>query len=225
MRLSVVVASMNEAQSIAAMIDEIRKFTPKDTEILLIDSSSDETPRIAQAKGARVISEPPKGHGMALKHGLHQASGDIIVTTDCDLTYPMERIPEFVDLITKEKYDLISGCRMTSKLKREMPFFNKLANLIFAFLVRVLYSIDTHDVSTGMLALKREYARTDWLGNFSLPAEIIIRSRLLNKKYKEIPIDYKFRVGETTLNKWRSGRAYLRCFFYWKFGWFKNREL
>lgn len=225
MKLSVVMASMNEAKSIGAMIDEIRKFAPADTEILVVDSSSDDTPRIAQVKGVRVISQKPQGHGMALKHGLHQASGEIIITTDCDLTYPMEKIPELVNLIEREDYDLVSGCRLIKKLKKEMPSSNKFVNFIFAFIVRLLYSIDTHDVSTGMFAMKKDYAKTNWLGNFSLPAEIIIRSKLFKKKYKEIPIDYQLRVGETTLNKWRSGKAYLRCFFYWKFGWFKKFEL
>jgi len=120
---------------------------------------------------------------------------------------------------------LVSGCRMTQELKKEMPWANKLANYAFALIVRVLYGINTHDVTTGMFAMKRSYAHIDWKGDRTLPAEIIIRSNLMKKKYLEVPISYKIRVGETTLQRWRSGEAYLRCFFYWKFGWFSTGEL
>lgn len=218
-------ASMNEAKSIEKMIKEIRENSPIETEILIVDSSKDETPTIAKSLGVKVITQAPQGHGAALKKALHEASGDIIITTDCDLTYPMNKIPEFVKLIEKHNYNLISGCRITKKLKREMPLSNRVANILFATIVRLLYGIKTHDVSTGMFAMNADYAKTDWKGNFSLPAEIIMRSKLLNKKYKEVDIDYDFRVGETTLNKWRSGKAYLRSFFFWRFGLFKKGEL
>jgi glycosyltransferase involved in cell wall biosynthesis len=225
MKLSVVMASRNEARSIGAMIQEIRKYAPLDTEILLVDSSGDETPEIAKKLGARVILQKPEGHGMALKKGLNEALGDIVITADCDLTYPMDKIPEFISLIEKEGYDLISGNRLTRDLKKSMPLANKLANFCFAFIVRFLYGVNAHDVTTGMFAMKKDLANLPWRGNFSIPAEIIIRANLLNKKYKEVPISYKLRTGESTLPKWRSGKAYLRAFFYWKFNWFKHGQL
>ena len=225
MQLSVVMASMNESKSITGMIEEIRKYSPQNTEIILVDSSSDDTPEIARKMGAKVITQKPQGHGMALKKGLNEASGDIVITSDCDLTYPMDKIPEFMELITGNGYDLVSGCRMTKELKKEMPFVNKIANSAFALIVRVIYGINTHDVTTGMFAMRKTYAHTEWKGNLTMPAEIIIRSSLMKKKYLEIPIAYKIRVGETTLHRWRSGKAYLRCFFYWRFGWFANGEL
>lgn len=225
MKLTVVMASMNESRSIVGMIEAIRKHTPADTEILLVDSSKDNTPELARNLGARVITQPPQGHGMALKKGLNEAQGDIVVTMDCDLTYPVEQIPEFMRLINEEQYELISGCRLTKALKKEMPLLNKLANFAFAFIVRLLYGIKTHDVTTGMFAMTKELAHVAWRGNFSLPAEIIIRSKLKGKKFKEVPIAYQLRVGESTLPKWRSGKAYLRCFMHWRLGWFSQSEL
>lgn len=225
MKLSVVMPSMNEVQAIVHMIDEIRKYAPHDAEILLVDSSSDATPEIAKSMGVKVITQPPQGHGMALKRALHEASGDIVITTDCDLTYPMDKIPEFISLIEEKGYDLVAGCRLTPELKEEMPLANKLANNVFAFIVRLLYGINAHDVTTGMFAMRREMAQTEWVGNFSLPAEIIIRSKLMNKRYIEIPIPYKVREGTSTLSRWRSGKAYLRCFLHWKFGWFDKGNL
>ena len=162
---------------------------------------------------------------MAFKRALNEAQGDIIITTDCDLTYPMDKIPEFVNLIENNNYDLVSACRITKDLKKTMPLPNKIANILFALIVRLLYGINTHDVTTGMFAMKKDIAAIEWKGNFSMPAEVIIRSKLMNKKYIEIPAAYMLRAGESTLPKLRSGKAYLRCFLYWKFGWFKKGEL
>lgn len=225
MRLSVVMAAMNESTAILGMIEEIKMHTPFDTEILVIDSSTDNTGALASGAGARVIKQAPNGHGEALKTGLKAACGDIIITMDCDLTYPTHQIPQMVECITKKRVDIVSGCRLTSALKKEMPYANKLANALFAFIVRLFFGVKTHDVTTGMFVMTKHLAQLPWKGNHSLPAEIIIRSHLMGKKYLEVPIDYKIRIGETTLKRWRSGKCYLRCFFHWKWGWFAKGEL
>ncbi len=218
MKISVIMATRNESGCIEQMIDELRQYVSTDSEFIIIDSSEDETPKIAASKGAKVLFQDPQGHGTAIKYGFKEASGDIIITIDCDRTYQSDKIPEMIKLITQEGYDVVSGCRLTPELKKQMPFLNWLGNVSFAFIVRTLFKINTHDVTTGMFVMTKEYAKTDWKGNFSLPAEIIIRSKLMNKKYKEIFTKYSFRIGESKLPMFRSGKAYLRCFCYWKFG-------
>ncbi|MCL5261389.1 MAG: glycosyltransferase family 2 protein [Gammaproteobacteria bacterium] len=224
MKISFVMAAMNESQAIGKMINEIRKFTPEGTEIILVDSSTDDTPKIAADLGAIVIKQDPHGHGIALKTGLQHATGDVVITADCDLTYPLDVIPMLVDLLENKGYDLISCCRLNQGMQN-MPFVNRVANFSFALIVRIIYGINTHDVTTGMFAMKRELAHFAWYGNHTIPAEIIIRSNMQNKKYLEVPIKYQDRVGVTTLHRWRSGKAYLQCFLRWKFGLFKNNEL
>lgn len=217
--LSVVMSTFNEEGAIAKVVSDIRKNSADYlTEILIVDSSKDRTPRIAGELGVKVIEQERKGHGIALRTAIKNAGGDIIITADCDNTYPMEKIPELVKLITEEGYDIISCNRLTKELKGEMPFSNKLANQFFAAIVRFLYGIPTHDVTTGMFAMKKEVARgIEWETNYSFPSEIIIRSNQAGFRYTEIPIPYRIRVGLVTLNKWRSGKAYLKCFLKYKF--------
>ena len=211
--------SFNEEEAIPKMIESIRAYTVDyETEILLVDSSQDNTPKIAADMGARVMFQKPQGHGIALRKAILEAKNDIIITSDCDNTYPMEYIPRLIDLIQNQNYDLISCNRLTKDLGKEMPFSNKLANMGFAFLVRKLYGIKTHDVSTGMFAISRRLKESiQWECNYSLPCEIITRSNLAGFKYKQINIPYKIRTGEVTLNKWRSGKAYLKCIFNYRF--------
>jgi len=221
MKLSVVMPSFNEEGAVGPMIEAVRKHSVGfETEILLVDSSRDRTPEIAKSMGARVICQPPRGHGIALRTALANASGDIIVTSDCDNTYPMEYIPRLVRMISEEGFDIVSCCRMTGKLGKEMPVMNKFGNWMFAFLVRRLYGIDTHDVTTGMFCMKKKVVEAvGFETNYALPCEIIARSCRAGFRYTEIEIPYRLRIGEVTLNRWRSGKAYLKCIFNYRFNW------
>lgn len=226
--ISVVMPAFNEEDVIFKVVSDIRKYTVDyPTEIIIVDSSRDKTPQIARELGVKVIEQEPAGHGIALRTAIKNAGGDVIITADCDNTYPMEKIPELVKMITEDGYDIISCNRLTKELKDQMPLSNKLANLAFAFIVRLLYGICAHDVTTGMFAMKREVARgIMWETNYSFPSEIIIRSNLMGLRYTEIPIPYRVRIGTVKLNKWRSGKAYLKCFLKYKFlKWINPRNL
>jgi glycosyltransferase involved in cell wall biosynthesis len=219
-KISVVMPTFNEAKALPLVVADIRKYSAGyDTEILIVDSSKDDTPAIAQSLGVKVLSQPPQGHGIALRTAILAASGDYIVTADCDDTYPMDRLPDFIDLLQNQGYDVVSGNRLgTPEVYRAMPRANRCANWSFAFLVRRLYGIPTHDVTTGMFGFRRAAANAvAWETNRSFPAEIIIRSHLAGLRYLEVPISYKLRVGEVTLQRWASGKAYLRCFLKYRF--------
>lgn len=219
-KVSIVMPTFNEEQALPLVVEDIRKYTQAyETEILIVDSSRDNTPAVAEKLGVKVISQPPRGHGIALRAAILAAGGDYIVTADCDNTYPMDRIPEFIDLLQNQGFDLVSGNRLgTPEVRKAMPAANLMANRFFALVVRVLYGVDTHDVTTGMFGFRREAAHgISWETNYSFPAEIIIRARLAGLRYKEISIAYKLRVGEVTLHRWRSAKAYLRCFAKYRF--------
>ena len=215
LKISVVMPTFNEEKALPGVVADIRKYTADhDTEILIVDSSKDNTPAVAASLGVKVISQPPQGHGIALRTAILAASGDYIITADCDNTYPMDRIPDFLDLLTVQGYDLVSGNRLgTAEVRKAMPGANLWANRTFAFIVRLLYGIPTHDVTTGMFGFRRQAAHAvAWETNYSFPAELIIRSCRAGLRFKEIPISYRLRIGEVTLHRWRSGKAYIRCF-------------
>ncbi len=220
LKLSVVTITLNEEQAVAKVIPDILEATGGDCEIVVVDSSSDRTPEIAESLGARVIRQEPRGYGVAMKTALLAGTGDVIITTDCDDTYPMRMIPEFMRYI-EEGYDIVSGSRLLGRLRPEhMPLMNWFGNWLFAAMTSVLYGFSTTDVTTGMRAYRREVLQAiDWETNYALPAELVIRPHLAGYKIKEIAIPYKERVGEVTLNKWRSGKAFLRGIVKYKFGW------
>ena len=138
---------MNEEKAIAKVIKKI----PKNYEILVVDKSSDRTPAIAKSLGARVIKQKNRGKGRAMILGAKEAKGDIIVFIDGDDTYPPKDIPKMVSLIQKGEADAVNAVRNMKNMKRSHVLGNKVLSLIAS----VLYS-RTHDLLTGMRAMKRE---------------------------------------------------------------------
>lgn len=217
--LSLVLPTYNEEGAIGVVINDIRRYARDfDHEIIVVDSSRDRTPDIARSLGATVICKPPAGHGDALRTGLAAARGEIIITADCDNTYPMEYIPVLVDTMRREHCDLISCNRLTQHLGDAMPFANKLANRAFAFLVRVLYGIRVTDVTTGMFCLTQRLNRSITLETYvTVPIELIIKAHQAGFRHLEIDIPYRTRIGEVTLQRWRCGKAVIKCIFNYRF--------
>ncbi len=217
--LSVVMPTLNEEGAIEVVINDIKRYAQDyETEIIIVDSSTDRTPEIAQKLGAKVISKEPAGHGHALRTGLEAAQNDIIITADCDNTYPMEYIPRLVEYLRTHDCDLISCNRLTKQLKEQMPFLNKIVNWGFAFLVRTIYGAAVHDVATGMFCMTRKLIQDIKLENYlTVPIELIIRAQMADFGLHEMDIPYRTRIGDVTLPKWRAGKAGLRCIFNYRF--------
>jgi len=207
--VSVVMGSRNEEKAIRKVITDIQKATNNEAEIVVVDGSTDRTPEIAEELGARVIRQEPQGYGVAVKEALLSASRDIIITVDCDDTYPAEQIPEFVDLI-REGFDVVSGSRLI-KNTENMTKLNKFGNKLFAWITSLLYGIKVTDVTTGMRAYRREVIHNiNWTENVGLSAELLFKPALRGYKIIEIPINYKPRLGETKLNPFTGGLGILK---------------
>jgi glycosyltransferase involved in cell wall biosynthesis len=204
MKLTVSMITMNEERAVAKVIGDIRRVAP-DAEILLVDSSKDRTAEVAQELGCRVIKQfPPRGYGPAMDRAVREAAGDIVVTLDCDDTYPVEVIPKLVALID-EGYDLVNTTR-TWRRPQAMPFANFLANRFFALGARVLHGLRTTDVHSGMRAYRKSMidAVTWDPRGAALPVDMYVIPFRRGFKVTEIPIDYRERIGETTLHRFSS---------------------
>lgn len=204
MKLTVSMITMNEEKAVAKVVGDIRGVVP-DAEILLVDSSKDRTAEIAQELGCRVIKQfPPQGYGPAMDRAVREAHGEIVVTLDCDDTYPVEVIPQLVALID-QGYDLVNTTRV-HKRPKAMPFANFLANRVFALGARILHGLKTTDVHSGMRAYRKSMIdQVQWTAKgAALPVDMFIIPFRRGFKVTEIPIDYRERIGTTTLHRWSS---------------------
>jgi glycosyltransferase involved in cell wall biosynthesis len=199
--------SMNEESAVAAVIADVeRVLENRPHEIVIVDSSTDATPEIAESMGARVIRQyPPQGYGRAMNRVLRESHGDVIVTLDCDGTYPAEEIPAIADRVLSGECDLVNASRL-GKRPEAMPFANYLANWLFAVSARVLLGPAFTDLHSGMRAYSRRMLHDmefDPDGP-ALPVELLLKPALLGFRILEVFIPYHERIGQTTLRRWSS---------------------
>jgi glycosyltransferase involved in cell wall biosynthesis len=196
--------TMNEEGAVAKVIGDIRRVVP-DAEILLVDSSKDRTAEIAEGLRCRVIRQfPPQGYGPAMNRAVREAAGDVVITLDCDDTYPVEAIPELIRRV-ESGADLVNASRL-QKRPAAMPFSNYLANVAFAVTARLLHGIRTTDVHSGMRAYRKtmiDAVTWDERGP-ALPVDMLLVPFRMGFRVEEIEIDYRIRIGETTLRRFSS---------------------
>ena len=203
--LSVVMGTYNEEAAIGTVLADIERVTDGRAEVVCVDGSDDRTPEIAREHGATVVEQEPQGYGVAVREALLTASRPVVVTTDCDDTYPMEALPRFLELIN-EGYDVVSGDRLYHGAET-MPAFNRLGNHAFALLASALMGERVHDTTTGMRAYRRELLREiRFTQNTGLSAELLIRPVMRGYEVREEPIEYAERLGETKLDPIQGGR-------------------
>jgi len=109
--VSVVMGAYNEREAIGPVLDDIDDATDGQAEVVVVDSSTDGTAAVAREHGATVVEQPPQGYGVAVREALLSATNPVRITTDCDGTYPLDRIPDFLALIN-DGYDVVSGDRL-----------------------------------------------------------------------------------------------------------------
>lgn len=225
-KITVAMITMNEEQAVGKVIADIHSATKGlDVEILVVDSSKDRTPEIAAAAGARVVRQfPPQGYGRAMGRALSEGRGDVVVTLDCDDTYPADRIPELAEMVLSGRYDLVNASRLEKK-PDAMPLSNYLANWLFAFVSWVVLGVKTTDVHSGMRSYRKSMLdRMVFDPNgAALPVELMLKPALAGYRLAEIFIPYRIRIGETTLRKWESTVWTFRRIFRLLPGRFQNR--
>jgi glycosyltransferase involved in cell wall biosynthesis len=204
--LAVVMGTYNEEAAVGSVLSDIESVTDGRAEVVCVDSSTDRTPEIARERGATVVEQPPMGYGHAVREAVLTPDRPVVVTTDCDDTYPMEMLPDFLEKIN-EGYDVVSGDRLYHGAEA-MPTFNRYGNAGFALLASVLSGRRVHDTTTGMRAYRRSMLHEiEWTENTGLSAELLLRPLMRGYRVTEIPIPYRERAGETTLDPIRGGAA------------------
>lgn len=206
--VAVVMGTYNEEAAIATVLDDVQEVTDGRAAVVCVDGSDDRTPDIARERGARVIEQEPQGYGVAVREAVLASDRPVIVTTDCDDTYPMEALPRFLERIN-EGYDVVSGDRLYHGADA-MPALNRAGNAAFALVASALLGTRVHDTTTGMRAYRREVLHEiAWTENTGLSAELLIRPLARGYRVVEEPIDYRERAGETKLDPFAGGAAIL----------------
>jgi len=204
--VSVVMGTYNEEAAIGKVLEDVEAVTDSEARVVCVDGSDDRTPEIAREHGAHVIRQEPQGYGVAVREAVLAADRPVVVTADCDDTYPMEQLPDFLESVN-EGYDVVSGDRLYYGAEA-MPTVNRAGNHAFALLASALAGEHVHDTTTGMRAYRRSVLQEiDWTENTGLSAELLLRPLMREYAVRELPIEYRERRGETKLDPIEGGAA------------------
>lgn len=215
--LSVVLPTLNEARGIGTCITQVKRAIATldvRAEIIVSDSSSDSTPRIANEMGAIVVKPDKRGYGYACRYGFEQSRGEYLVMGDADTTYDFEEIPPLVDCVMSDDADIVLGSRFDGTIARGAmpPLHRYLGNPLLTKLLTCCYDIQVSDAHSGLRVLSREAYEQLQLGSdgMEFASEMLMAAQAEGMCIEEIPITYHERVGEATLESFTDGWRHLK---------------
>lgn len=218
--LSVVIPAYNEEDGIAAIVERVLAIEPllpaagvDELECLVVDDGSkDRTAEIVAGFGERVrlIKQPNRGYGGALKTGFCAARGELLGFLDADSTYPPEYFPQMCRLAL-DGADIVIGSRMAGA-HSEMPLVRRIGNTIFATLLSLVAGVKISDSASGQRVLRRSALPIIYPLPNTLDFTPAMSTRALHENLKivEMPIPYKERSGRSKLSVVRDGLRFLK---------------
>jgi len=203
-RVSLIIPAYNEEGGLPLVIEECMGMV--DEIVVVDDGSTDQTYKIAKKYDVKLYRhERNMGKAVAIRTGINNATGDIIILTDADYTYPAKYIPQFISEIERGG-DLVLGSRFIEGVNN-LPFLNNIGNRILSLLATYLSCVNITDAQTGYRAFKKNmFSKLD-IGAKSLEFEtkMTVRAAKLGYNILEIPIEYRERVGKSKLRPVRDG--------------------
>lgn len=185
-------------------------------EVVVVDNgSTDQSVKIAESMGARVVHASVRGYGTALHAGITAAEGSLIVIGDSDDSYDWSDIAPFVETLTKG-YDLVIGNRFRGGIEpHAMPWLHRyLGNPVLSFISRHAFRVSLGDFHCGMRAFsKQAYERMQpSTPGMEYATEMIACAARNQLRITEIPIRYypDKRGRPSHLRPFRDGWRHLR---------------
>jgi len=224
--LTICLTCRNEKGNIEPIVRAIPTVTDQQ-EILFVEGHSDdgtraEIERVKEAypeKNIRLISQPGKGQGDAIREGFSQATGAFIILLEADMTSPPADIVPVYQSLRAGFSEFVEGTRFVYPMTREsMPLTNRVGNLFFARYFSWLLRQHASDVLCGIKGIssanfKKIAARwgqwrvEDPFGDF----ELLLGAAQIGLKFGEIPVHYQPRpYGKTKTSAFRHGAVLFR---------------
>jgi glycosyltransferase involved in cell wall biosynthesis len=200
--VAIVMITMDEEGSIRQVAQDLRRDVPG-ASITIVDSSKDRTPEIAAEENVEVVRQfPPKGYGPAMVRALTHPDRPVVVTLDCDGTYPTSAIPGLVETI-RSGHDIAGTTRLAGGRPAAMPWSNYIGNRLFNIVSSLLFLRRIRDVHSGMRAYRWTTIHSfNWLAEPpALPVELLLLPIRAGLRVQEVPIPYAERIGQTTLQR------------------------
>ncbi len=193
-------------------------------EILIVDSSTDDTADLALSEGARVLKVPRRGLGRAYIDALPFIRGSYVILGDADCTYDFREIGAFVARF-RDGYEFVMGTRLRGYIEPgSMPALHRyLGTPVTTWILNLLYSSNFSDIHCGMRGITLDAFRRMALQSQSweYASEMVLKSVHMHLRTTEVPVRfYKDKEGRVShhrregwLSPWKAAWINLRAMF------------
>jgi glycosyltransferase involved in cell wall biosynthesis len=207
-KVTVLICTLNEAESLPYVLPRIPEWVD---EVLLVDGhSTDRTVEVAKElrPDIRVLYQPGKGKGDALRYGLLHATGDIIVTMDADGQTDPAELHRFVEVVQRG-YDVAKGTRFRRIISRNRPVYRIIGNWLITLTFNLLFLRLYSDICSGYNAFRREaLSSLDLTCPDGFADEPLLHARIAKAglRVKEVAHrDLPRLAGDSKAPSWRQG--------------------
>lgn len=222
--LLVILPALNEEFAITPTIESVKSACPG-AEIVVVDNgSSDNTVSIVQSLGIKVLLEPKKGKGFAIRRGFSSVreTHRYVFMVDADDTYGLETIDNAIELIGKFGYDMIVGTRIDSDYvepgrKVSYKRGHSLGNSLLTFIAQKLHKVEIEDSLSGWRLMSVNFVNSfpGGASGFEIEAELNAHAYIISAGVANVEISYRGRDlnSHSKLNTYRDGLRILRMNF------------
>ncbi|OIV43980.1 glycosyltransferase family 2 protein [Flavobacterium johnsoniae] len=233
MNLSILIPLLNEEESLKELYSWIIKVMQSNNysyEIIFVDdgstddswniieSFSNENPNV---KGIRFMKN--FGKSQALHAGFAKAKGDVIITMDADLQDSPDEIPELYEMITKERFDLVSGWK---KKRYDSVVAKNLPSKLFNWAARKTSGVELNDFNCGLKAYKNAVVKNiEVSGEMHRYIPVLAKNAGFGKIGEKVVIHQARKYGETKFGMERFINGFLDLITIWFLSRFGKRPM